>query len=136
LIALADRLVVDPAGVLRGIGLDPDNPANCSLSPDEMLRWVDILEDARDLELRAAPSLTELIVNSGGVAVAVIGLGLSFVGPIGSIVWIGALAIGGLGGAASLLGGASVIRRDFECMERLRAIEQAQEILQGAARER
>jgi hypothetical protein len=62
-------------------GYDPATSGG-PLSPEEIFRWVQILDDAKYLELMQAPSPGDYIRSIGSVSIAVLGLGLCFTGPI------------------------------------------------------
>ncbi len=99
-----------------------------------MHRWFEILDAARELELETAPSLRKYVEAGVASAVAVAGFGLAFTGPLlGPVVATTALVVGGISGAITFWQAGDLIREDFQCADRLNAIESAQEILRRAA---
>lgn len=108
---LTDALVENPWTAWRLIGVGPNTPAGPNVTPEEIYRWLDILDDARDLELSTAPSNRQYIETGASGGIAAVGLGLAFAGPLFDSV---------------------IIQRDTHCDERLRAIMRALDILRYA----
>lgn len=124
--ALTDGLVVNPASIYPRLGIDSRQGAVQSVAPEVVYRWIDILEDARDLERERAPSLGQCLRGGGALAVAVLGVGFAFTGPIfGFVVATAGLVVGGASGALAAYDAADIVRRDLRSGERLRAIDHA-----------
>ena len=112
------------------IGVSSPPPSSSSLSDEEISRWLDILDDARDLEIADAPSLGEYLRGLTGSAAALAGLGFAFTGPVfGSVVATTGLIVGGVGGLITFWDTGRLIYKDSECARRLRAIDAAKELL-------
>jgi len=126
---LTDTLVIDPQAIWRLTGVDPSTSAP-SFSPEELYRWGEILDDARDLELMRASTLGDYVRAGISSSLAVAGLGLAFTGPvIGSVIATAALAIGGVSGAFTFWDSGRLVRKDMRCGARLRAIDRAKRSL-------
>jgi hypothetical protein len=123
---LTDALVADPAHVRRM--LESRQPS----APEEIYRWIDILEHARDLVRADAPGPLELLRAAGELATGVVGIGLSFAGPvIGDVPAMIGLAVGLGGSALTLWDGGLLLHRALRAEERERAILLAQEGLRS-----
>lgn len=128
---LTNCLIVDPRLVWTLLGANPADPGSFDPVPEEIYRTIDILDDARELELTAAPGLGAYIRSAGGAALAVIGLGLGLATPIGSVIAGVSLAVGGISGLLTAWDAGRLIHQDLLVGERLRAIGQAQEALRA-----
>jgi hypothetical protein len=122
---LTDALVRDPQAIWDWIAPN---------SLEEIHRWLEILDAARELELETAPSLRKYVEAGIASAFAVAGFGLAFAGPVlGPVVATTALVVGGISGVITFWQAGDLIREDFQCAARLSAIERAQESLRRAA---
>jgi hypothetical protein len=54
--ALVDQLLEDETLAWRMVGVDPAAPAMPTATAEEIFRWSEILDDARELELALAPA--------------------------------------------------------------------------------
>jgi len=132
LLRLTDELVRDPAAIRRWVGIDPAAPTPRIPTPAEIYRWTQILDDARELELLAAPRLGQYVRSFAGTTGAVIGFAFAFTGPVlGVPVAVVGLGFGVLVGGFAFWDTSKTIRDDLACGDRLRAIESAQEILRS-----
>ena len=125
--ALTDALVEDPRKIYEFLGVVPGGLS--APSPNDILALSQSLDAAREFELDRAPSIYDHLINGVGSAVAVGTLGVAFVGPIAPVVAATALVLGGIGGAIAFWVTGDTIRRDLKTEDRLRAIQQAQELL-------
>jgi hypothetical protein len=130
--ALTDSLVANPTSILLRLGIDPRIAIPQSVAPHLVYRWIDILEDARDLERKQAPTLGQCLRGGGALAVGVLGVGFAFTAPIfGFVVATVGLVVGGASGAFAVYDAADIVRRDLRSGERLRAIDAALGALRG-----
>lgn len=137
LYALVDRLVEDPTRIRAYVTVELDTPGGDAPNRLAVIyRWLDILDDAYFLELRAAPSLGSYVRAGAGTSLAVAGVGLALTGPIvGSVIAGVGLVVGAIGGAIAFWDGGHLIRQDLTCAARLRAVELAQLELSAMADE-
>lgn len=131
--AITDRIAQEPNAVWRLAGVDPRNAPFNSADIRLIAIWVNILDDADDLERMQAPRLGAYLRFGGSTSVAVASLGIAFMGPIaGGLVAGAALATSGLSGMFAIFDGKALIQKDMRCNARLRAIEEAKLALKGA----
>ncbi len=124
LVDFIDTLVADPAA-----------PAREASTAEEILRFMDILEDAKDLELSVAPPLSDYIGSGVGASFGVAGLCLALTPPVAGVVATLSVVVAGAAGLFSVWQSVPLLRKDDACMQRLGAIERAQEHLQEKARQ-
>jgi hypothetical protein len=129
---LTDELVRDPTAIFGWLSADPREPGNPAPPPEEILGLLDILDDARDLELRLAPPLGLYVRSIGTSTVAVTGLAFAFTGPIlGVPVAMVGLGVGVFAGAFAFWDTGRLIQDDVDCGDRLRAVDQATWLLRS-----
>jgi len=124
LVDFIDALVADPAA-----------PARTASTAAEILRFTDILEDAKDLELSLAPPLSDYIAIGVGAAFGVAGLCLALTPPVAGEVAMLSIVVAAAGGLFTVWQSVPLLRKDDACIRRLGAIERAQERLQEKARQ-
>jgi hypothetical protein len=124
LVDFIDALVADPAA-----------PARAASTDAEILRFRDILDDAKDLELSLAPPLSDYIGSGVGASLGVAGLCLALTPPLAGLVAILSIVVAAAGGLFTVRQSVPLLRKDDACMQRLGAIERAQERLQEKARQ-
>lgn len=111
--ALVDQLVEDATLAWRMVGADPAAPAMPMAAAEEIFRWSEILDDAREMELASAPAPVDYILTGAGAVLGVAGIGLALTGPLlGSVVAVISAVVGVAGGLLSFAAGIPLIRRD------------------------
>lgn len=124
---ITDALTDLPNAIEYFVVLEPgENGVFTRREAREISRWVDILEDAKSLELMNAPAFWEYVIAVVSVCGAVGGLGMAFSAPLaGQVVASLGLIVGAIGAASAFAGGGALMRKEMRCHARLRAIEDA-----------